>query len=322
MKKRLRLSIYFSLLLLTWLHCQEGLTIEERTAIKKARDISYDFDESLWKNFNEPPFSILFVGRETEFLIDHYYQPDGFSRHLYDTLFHSAIYIRPASEIYPKGTLDFHGLYTISTTLNDFRRLNYEEKVLFLIKERMHQYQYSSERFFLELNKLALFDINQIKKTGIFKHELNTYESKTSSGFNQYVNSLLQAVISLETPEMDPAFREFIEARKLFNSLITLEDRKYIEFIKYHEGIALYAQYQLLQVMERKDSTYRDLKYSFIQNQMQSTNGFDLNNLTNEVLSQIGFLEAILLDTKNPFWTKKYLDYKFDLTKFFDEFEP
>lgn len=322
MKKRIYLIVFSSLLVHTLVHSQESLTIEERTSIKEVWDISYDFDESLWDSFNEPPFSILLIGSETEFLVDHYYQPDDFSRQTYDTIIHSTVHTRPKTQSFPMGTLDFHGLFTITTQLDDFRKLSYEQKLLFLIRERMHQYQYSSERYFLELDKLGLFDINQIKKNGEFKYELSEYKSVVSSALNKYLNSLSKAIVSLNTPEMDNAFFDLIEARKHFNYLVSPQDRKYMAFIKYHQGIALYTQYKLLQKKEATDSTYQYLKDSFILDQMNGIEGIELNNITNDEISKIGFLEALLLDQQNPYWLKKYLDAKFDLAQFFDEIEP
>ncbi|MEO9871716.1 hypothetical protein [Ekhidna sp.] len=322
----------FTFTLLVVFSCARALgqfAYEDRIRIREANHISQQFGDLIWDGFNEPPFSILFIMDDYEYLIEHYYQPDDFDRiDDYDTLLYSAIHRRPTQMNKSfLATFPFAGLNTIVIGTPENTGLNSTGWIITLLHERFHQYQYSSPKYFAEASELGLSNGDD---TGMWQlnYPFPYQDSKVVRAYEIYTKALYDAVKSIGMDNWENAKTEFFKARNAFKSSLSPDDYKYISFQWYQEGIARYTEYAFLERLEDYEPTteinqlpdfipFNEYKKTFLEKHMNNVLNLKLEEVGRVTVYDVGFAEALIIRELNSDWDKNYLKLKFDLEKLY-----
>ncbi|MEP1035042.1 hypothetical protein [Ekhidna sp.] len=324
----MRSFIFVFLIALTFIESGAQLRYEDQIRIKEAKQISYLFGDLIWSGYNEPPFAILFVMDNYEYLIEHYYQPDDFARLEYDTIIHSTLHRRPAQMNKNfLATFPFAGLNTIVIGTPENTGLNSTEWIVTLLHERFHQYQYSSPKYFLETNELNLAKGDE---SGMWQlnYPFPYKDAKVIMAYETYTQALYEAVKSIGKENWEATKKEFFSARRAFKSALVPDDYKYISFQWYQEGIARYTEYAFLEKLENYEASeevkklpdfvpFDEYKESFFQKHIENVRKLKLEEVGRVTVYDVGFAEALLLRELNPNWDESYLKVKFDLEKLY-----
>jgi hypothetical protein len=195
--------------------------------------------------------------------------------------------------------------------------------VLTLLHEHFHQLQDSQPNFYPDVNALGLTGGDQ---TGMWM--LNypfPYERQDVQEQFGRVSQLLADVVSSPKSERTKRVKLYRAARAEFNRLVSANDRKYLEFQLWKEGIARYTEFRLAQLATRRfqpSQEFRSLPdyrsfadfarttYEGILNQLQSQK---LGEAKRDVVYSFGAAEGLLLDRLKPNWRRRYFVEKFDL---------
>ncbi len=305
------------------------LRYEDQVRIKEAQQISYQLGGLIWSGYNDPPFSILYITDEYEYLIEHYYQPDDFERMEYDTIIHSTLHRRKTQM--NKGflaTFPFAGLNTIVIGTPENTGLNSTEWIITLLHERFHQYQYSSPKYMIETNELGLSNGDE---TGMWQlnYPFPYKNPQVVKSYNEYTEALYAAVKAIDTEQWITLKDKFLKQRQAFKESLSPNDYKYISFQWYQEGIARYTEYAFLErIVEEYEPTeevkslgdfvpFDSYKKEFFEKHIESVRNLKLEEVGRITVYDVGFAEALILRELNPDWDRNYLKKKFDLEKLY-----
>lgn len=300
----------------------------DRIRISEARKISSQFGDLIWEGFNKPPFSILFVTDEMEYLMDHYYQPDDFEQLDYDTVIQTTIHHRPSQMNKAfLATFPFAGLNTIVIGTPENTGLNTTEWIITLLHERFHQYQYTSPNYLLDINDLNLANGDE---TGMWQlnYPFPYKDPLVINAYEVYTNALYNAVKAIGTDDWDKAKKVFFEARKSFKERLSSDDYKYISFQWYQEGVARYTEYAFLEKLAGYTPSYElkelpdfiafdDYKEAFFEKHIENVRSLKLEEVGRITVYDVGFAETLILRKLNAGWDENYLKIKFDLEKLY-----
>ncbi len=205
--------------------------------------------------------------------------------------------------------------------------------VISLLHEHFHQLQDSQPNFYADVNRLNLSHGDQ---TGMWmlKYAFPYDRKEVQEQFAVTGKSLAAAIQSGNIPKAERArrVREYLEARRKFQSLISPDDDKYFSFQFWKEGIARYTEYHAARFAAAKyhaSKEFRALKdyrpfvdvarttYERIFRELLAPK---LGESKREVVYSFGAAEGLLLDEINPPWHGRYFAEKFDLRRLFPPF--
>lgn len=304
------------------------ISYEDRIRIREAKLISDQYGNLIWDGFNEPPFSILLITNDYEYLIEHYYQPDDFERLEFDTLVFSTIHRRSTKKNKSLlATFPFEGLNTIVIGIPENTGLNSTEWILTLLHERFHQYQFSAPKYFIESDALNLADGDD---TGMWQlnYPFPYKNPKVVKAYEVYTDALYDAVTAIGTDGWSKALDNFMKKREIFKSSLTVDDYKYISFQWYQEGIARYTEFEFLELLADYEPTadlkkisdfipFNEYRDTFYNEHLENVRTLKIEEVGRVAFYDVGFAEALILREVNPGWRRKYLELKFDLEKLY-----
>ncbi len=300
----------------------------DRTRISEAKRISDQYGDSIWPSYNDPPFAILYIMDDYEYLINHPKPPKDFEQFGYDSLMKSSLFRRAAQM--NKGflaTFPFEGINTIVIGTPENTGLNSTGWIITLLHERFHQYQYSSRNYFKDTNALNLAKGDE---TGMWQlnYPFPYKDQMVIEAYEKYTQALYDAVNSIGEENWEEKKESFFKARKSFKSMLSMDDYKYISFQWYQEGIARYTEYAFLEkLVGYKPSSevqqlpdfipFGEYKESFFQKHIENVVNLKLEDVGRVTVYDVGFAEALILRELNPDWHESYLKVKFDLEKLY-----
>jgi hypothetical protein len=223
-----------------------SLSQVDRVRLAEAFRLGDRISDRIWPGWSKAPFAVLLVTPGYEFLIRHPKPSADFTRLGYDEFLKADVYYR-------KRSLPTHFLATFPAVSGSLiptivvgQAENTSAKtsapwVITLLHEHFHQLQDSQPNSYADLNALNLARGDQ---TGMWM--LNypfPYDHKDVQEQFALMGKLLVAAIQTPKSACAQKVREYMEARKKFQSMLAPDDYKYISFQFYREGIARYAEY-------------------------------------------------------------------------------
>jgi len=303
----------------------------DRIRLAEAFTLAEQIGNRLWPNWSKAPFAVLLVTPDYEFLVRHPKPSANFVRLGYDTLLKSDVYYRKRT--FP---LTFLATFPLDNTMISTVVVGQAENtwvksstpwVVTLLHEHFHQLQDAQSNAFAEVNALNLSHGDQ---TGMWM--LNyafPYDRKEVQDQFALMSRLLADAINSPKDERAKKVREYLAARRNFQSLLSPDDYKYFSFQFWKEGIARYTEYQIARMATGKYQPSRDFvalkDYRSFADVAKATYDGIFKQLVNqklaeskrEVVYSFGAAEGLLLDVTNPGWKKRYFVDKFDLGKFY-----
>ena len=305
-----------------------SISATDRIRLAEAFRLADEIGNDVWPKWSKAPLAVLLVTPDYEFLIRHPKPSDDFAKLAYDPVLKSDVYYRKRT--FPKTFLaTFPAIKgsMISTIVVGQAENTWVKTstpwVITLLHEHFHQLQDSPPNFYADVGALNLAHGDQ---TGMWM--LNyafPYDRKEVQDQFALMSRLLADVIRSPKAERTKKVRDYLEARRKFQSMISTDDYRYFSFQFWKEGIARYTEYQVARVAVAK---YRPSKEfvglkdyrSFADVAKTTYDGIFYQLLTQklgeskrEVVYSFGAAEGLLLDEVNPRWRRRYFKDKFDL---------
>ncbi len=322
-----------------------SLSAIDRTRLAEAFRLGDRIGDRIWPTWSKAPFAVLLVTNEYEFLIRHPKPSADFSSLGYDAVLKSDVHYRkrnfPAHFLatFPAISGSMISTIVVGQAENTSAKTS-SPWVITLLHEHFHQLQDSQPNFYADVNALNLSRGDQ---TGMWmlnyafpynrkevQEQFATMSQALAAAIQPHVSSTKgDRPRGLSYRERAKRVRDYLEARRKFQQLVSADDYKYFSFQLWKEGIARYTEYhaaRLAAAKYRASKEFRALKdyrtfadvaeatYEGIFRQLQTQK---LGESKREVVYSFGAAEGLLLDEINPLWRSRYFVEKFDLAKLF-----
>jgi len=313
---------------------QEKTSLPEidRVRIAEAFRIGEKIGDKVWKGWSSAPWALLLVTPKDEFLIRHR-KPSGDFRLIgYDSLLKSDVYTRPR-KLSPKLLATFPAAGDATPVIVVGQAENTDAKtstpwVFVVLHEHFHQLQYSQPNYYADVEKLNLSGGD---RTGMWmiNYQFPYSQKEVGDQFGLLSKLLVETYNAKNKSQRSKKLNEYLSERKKFESILKTDDRRYLSFQLWQEGIARYVQYKTAQTAAKKykpSKEFRALKdFTPIDKEADNLLRLTFNELKEVNLSKsqriafypFGAIEGLLLDKVNPNWKQKYLADKFSLDDYF-----
>lgn len=263
--------------------------------------------EKVWSGWSSTPAPLLLVTSQTEFLTHHPNPPADFKKVA------EGIYARPRQ--FPTNLLATFPAFGPPSVIVIGEPENTEANTstpwLFVVMhEHFHQLQDSQPGIFEAMNGLGLAHGD---KSGIWMLNYPFPYNKPELGhsFSALKDSLLATLAEQDDAAFIAAAKRYSAARKMFFSQLSEDDRKYLNFQLWKEGIARYAQVRSAELAAKYQPTdeYRALpdfesfsEYAATARAQTLSELKKINLATDQrvVVYSWGTAEGFLLDRLNP----------------------
>jgi hypothetical protein len=271
------------------------------------------------------PFAVVLVTPETEFFIRHAVPPSDARALGWDPLLKSEIHARPRT--FPIGLLATFPIGGISTVVvgqpENTGSTSSTDWVVTLLHEHFHQLQEAQPGFYA---KVATLSLSRGDETGMWMLNFPfPYDTPAVGKAYDAAAQALRSALGGAPPDA------FLAARTRFRDSVTGDDRKYLDFQLWKEGVARYTQ---IRVARFAGSTkYAPtpafaalpdfVPYAALARELEETVLDELSKLTlakdrRIVVYPYGAGEALLLDRIRRCWREQYFSKMFTLVSAFD----
>jgi hypothetical protein len=292
--------------------------------IREFYRLSSQFADQVWPGWSATPAALLLVTSQTEFLT-HYQNPPADFKAI-----GGEFYARPRQ--FPTGLLATFPAFGPPSTIVIGEPENTEAKTstpwLFVVMhEHFHQLQDSEPGIFDAVKGLGLGGDD---KTGMWmlNYPFPYQDPELAKGFIELRDSLLAALAETDAAKFDVAAHKYIAERRKFFAQLTENDRKYLSFQLWKEGIARYVQVRSAEAAAQYQPTmeYRALPdFESFSSYASTARGQTLKELREVdlptgkrvVVYPWGAAEGFLLDRLNPTWKDGYFSNLFTLDPYF-----
>lgn len=294
--------------------------------IREFYRLSSQIADGVWPGWNATPAPLLLVTSQTEFLTHYPTPPGDFSKT------GDGFYTRPRQ--FPTSLLATFPAFGPPSTIVIGEPENTEAKTstpwLFVVMhEHFHQLQESQPGIFEAIDRLGLAGDD---KTGMWmlNYPFPYQKPELTKGFAELRTSLLAALAETDPAKFNTAAQKYVAERRKFFAQLTENDRKYLSFQLWKEGIARYVQVRCAEVAAQYQPTpeYRTLAdFETFSSYALKARGQTLQELREVelptskriVVYSWGAAEGFLLDRLNPKWQDGYFKNLFTLDPYFDQ---
>ena len=297
---------------------------ENSIRLREFYRLAAQIQDTLWPGWSGVPATLLLVTEKQEFLTHHTSPPKGFAKISED------LYARPRQ--FPTDFLATFPAFGPPDVIvvGEAEHTSAKTSTPWLITvmhEHFHQLQDAQPHAFEDVMKLGLSHGDQ---TGMWmlNYPFPYGNAHLVEGFAHLRELLLDAIAESDAAKFAVATRNYVTARKIFMGQIAVDDRKYIEFQLWKEGIARYsqvksaeaaanyqptAQYALLPDYE----TFAHYAAHARQDTLDELRRADMSSWKRQVVYSWGAAEGFLLDRVNPDWRDSYFHQPFSLDSYF-----
>jgi hypothetical protein len=301
------------------------VTADNAVRIREFYRLAAQVQNSVWPNWNQAPDALLLVTPRHEFLTHHAtpkdFQPAG-----------KDFVVRPRQfEPNLQATFPAFGstpVMVIGEPENTSSKTS-TPWLITLLHEHFHQLQYSQPDYYEGTGKLGL------SKAGggamwMLNYPFPYDKAEVTRAFADLRDLLWSTATESDPVRFKTSAAAYLQARKKFFAQLSDDDRKYLEFQLWQEGIARYTEIKVAEAATayRPSAEYAALAdfapfTGYGAKRLQST----LDELKASVLSQrkreaaysFGAVEGLLLDHLRPNWKAAYFVRPFALGPYFDE---
>ena len=280
--------------------------------------------DQVWPGWNSTPAPLLLVTKQTEFLTHHPHPPADFKKIGND------VYARPRQ--FPVNLLATFPAFGPPSVIVIGEPENTEAKtstpwLFVLMHEHFHQLQDSQPGMFEAVDKLGL---SRGDTTGMWmlNYPFPYTRPELAYSFSALRDCLLTALGEKDQAAFVTAANKYVAARKKFFAQLSNDDRKYLSFQLWKEGIARYTQVRSAELAAKYQPTgeYRALPdfesfgdYASVARTqtLKELQKVDLAADQRVVVYSWGAAEGFLLDRLDPMWKEGYFKNLFTLDLYF-----
>jgi hypothetical protein len=303
-----------------------ALPASDAVRIAEAFRLADAVGNRLWPNWSRAPFAVLLVTPQKEFLVRHPKPSADFTLVGEDTVLKQKVWSRPRK--FPThflATFPVDGVPTIVIGQAENTQAKTSTRwVITLLHEHFHQHQYAQPGYYAGVDALGLSRGDQ---TGMWmlNYPFPYSKPEVEDHFSAMCRLLGDALEARERPDFPDKLRQYVTAKRKFQSLLKPDDCKYFAFQVWQEGIARYTEYHLAQLaagdyqagkefQALKDYTdYKEVARRILKAMENEMRSVQLDKAKREVVYNFGAAEGLVLDRARPGWRSRYLDKKFSL---------
>lgn len=285
-----------------------------------------ELQDKVWPGMSTTPAPVLLVTKETEFLLRHPAPPKEFQKIDEET------YARPRQ--FPTALLATFPAFGPPSVIVVGEPENTEAKTstpwLFVVMhEHFHQLQDSQPGFF---DATAGLGLAHGDNTGMWmlNYPFPYSRADLAQSFSHLRDLLLLTLNEPEDGEFHAMAAQYLAEREGFLRLLSRDDRKYLLFQFWKEGMARYVQIKSAEMAanyqpSREFAALPD--YESFESYAKRARTDTLNELKKADLAKwkrvvvysFGACEGLLLDRLNPTWKDGYFRHLFTLDPYFEK---
>ena len=304
---------------------------DDRVRLAEAYRLAAAIGDAIWPGWSRVPFATVLVTRDREYFVRHSNPPSGCTPLGRDALQGSDVCVRPRT-FSPEflATFPIEGTSTVVVGTADATGKSPTDWIVTLLHEHFHQLQDSQPGFF---DKTAALGLARGDQTGMWMLSFPfPYEApKVRAAYSSAAAALRESVAR----DADAAaVRRYLAARAAVRAAVSEDDRKYMDFQLWKEGVARYTQ---LRVAKWSAERYRPtsefaglpgyvpfdaLARSLSDQIPKELAELKISEAKRTVFYPYGAAEALLLDRIRPSWRDRYFTDLFTLDPAFEEARP
>lgn len=307
-----------------------GLADDDKIRLLEAFRLAESIQDHIWPGWSEAPFALLLVTNEYEYLVRHPDASGDFTALGYDSLLHADVYARPRT--YPTHLLATFpavgGVPTVVIGQPENTGLSSTFWVITVLHEHFHQLQNSRPDYW---EAVAALDLSGGDETGAWMLEYPfPYDSTlVVDRFAAYRDALVAALDSRVPPARDESFQRYLASRTALREALSDADYRYLSFQLWQEGVARYVELRAatyaasahtpLEAFGALDDfvPYEAAADTLAERLVEELQTLDLGEARRIAFYPTGAGEALLLDTIQPDWKRRYFEEKFEIERLF-----
>lgn len=302
------------------------LSPEDAVLVAEFYRLASQIQDKVWPGWSSTPAPLLLVTQEREFLTRYPEPPKDFTKIRED------LYARPRQ--FPAVLLATFPAFGPPSVIVIGEPANTEAKTstpwLFVaMHEHFHQLQDGKPGFYEEVKGLGLAHGDE---TGMWmlNYPFPYEKPELGTSFAHLRDLLLAALNETEEGKFAALAKQYVAERRKFLGQLDAEDRKYLSFQLWKEGIARYVQIKCAEAAANYEPTaeFRALPdYESFESYARKARSDTLSELKKAdlpswkrvVVYSFGASEGLLLDRLNPKWKDRYFQNLFTLDPYFEK---
>jgi hypothetical protein len=302
------------------------MPVDDAVRVSEFYRLAGQIQDQIWADWSKTPAPLLLVTPDTEFLTHHPVVPSDFKK-IGDDL-----YRRPRQ--FPTNLLSTFPAFGLPSVIvigeprNTVSRSSTPWTVT-LMHEHFHQMQNAQPDYFRGVNALGLSGGDT---TGMWmlNYPFPYEKPELVSAFSNVRDLLLMAVNEKDSARFAELANRYVETRKQFFAGLSPDDRKYLSFQLWQEGIARYTEIKCAEAA----ATYQPTAAFTALADFESFSAYasrvrqatltelrqaDLARFKRIAVYSFGAAEGLLLDRMKPEWKTEYFSHPFTMDEYFQE---
>jgi len=304
-----------------------AMSSADRVRLAEAYRLAAAIGDGIWPGWSRVPFATVLVAGDWEYFVRHPHPPSGSTPLGRDELLVSDVFARPRT--FSPGFLATFPLEGVSTvvvgTPETTGSTSPTDWIVTLLHEHFHQLQEAQPGFY---DKTAALGLSRGDQTGMWMLSFPfAYDApRVRSAYETAAAALRDALAATE----GDAANRYLRARTAFRAALADDDRKYMDFQLWKEGVARYTQ---VRVARWAAASYRPTPVFAA---LPGYVGFDAvaRSLSDQIPKELaelslaeakrtvfypyGAAEALILDRIRPSWRGRYFTDLFTLEPAFE----
>jgi hypothetical protein len=292
------------------------LPAADATRINEFYRLAPQIDDKVWPGWSKTPAPLLLVTQDTEYLAHFPAPPKDFAKVAED------IYARPRQfAVNLQATFPAFGfppVIVIGEPANTASKTS-TPWLIVVMHEHFHQLQWAQPGYMNAINGLGL---DHGDKTGMWmlNYPFPYDEPEIAASFSHLRDTLLAALAEVEQEKFTPLAKAYLKERKAFFGQFLPDDRKYLSFQLWQEGVARYAQIKAAEAAADYQPTeafaalpdytpFSAYALTARARTLDELKHIDITQVQREVVYSFGGAEALLLDRISPNWKAEYFQH-------------
>lgn len=293
----------------------QQIPAQDAVRIKEFYRLAAELQDGIWPGWSRVPAALLLVTAETEFLTHHPVPPHDMKKVGED------LYARPRQ--FPtsfQATFPAFGppaVIVVGEPSNTISKTS-TPWLFTLMHEHFHQLQWAQRGY---LDAVQALDLAHGDASGMWmlNYPFPYEKPEVGKAFGELRDSLVLAVNETDATAFEKLAREYMEQRKKFFAQLSADDRKYLSFQLWQEGMARYTEVKAAEAAAQYRPTAEFAALpdyeSFARyatrartNTLSELRQADLATWKRTVVYSFGAAEGFLLDRINPKWRDRYFE--------------
>jgi len=307
----------------------------DRIRLAEAYRLAAEIGDSLWPGWGRVPFATVLVAGENEYFVRHPHPPAGAASLGRDDLLGSDVFVRPRT--FSPGFLATFPVEGISTVVVGTAEATASKSptdwVVTLLHEHFHQLQEAQPGFY---EKTAALGLARGDTTGMWMLNFPfAYDAAPVQAAYAAAAAALRKALEPGSGA-NSAVSAYRERRAALRAAISADDRRYMDFQLWKEGVARYTQLRVARwaaehyrpaAAFRALPGYKHASFDAVARDLEAAiskelAGQKLAEAKRVVFYPYGAAEALLLDRTHPSWRERYFDDLFTLDPAFENKSP